>query len=1726
MDDAEISEEVMRRKPELSAQLLAGEWEKVATELQLLFRPSTRIEGHSIDQLLGWANKPFGAELLPNHDSAPDRGMDSYIRQRSTGDVVVKSIRGDGSCQFRAISHKLFGSECAHEILRLLAKNFMQAHDAEYLDMSGAARDDLKERHPHLGVTGADGEDEEAVADFQRFLACIVDSPEFVFGEDCMLTALGRALHIVFHVVQIIDGQDSRVRVMFSEVGPEMGQPAVVHLALRHVHYEALILSDGFVSEGVLRAQHKARSKKCYKRAKLDGGTRRELEGELEAEEVTLSAHHAAHRVNDVAPDDADMIEWRSQADGDLVRRPRSQCFSYDEEEGDGKKSRVHLHKDEKGADIKLKVTTFPGGRIQQQVMRDFGFAASRRRPANRKAASIPSRAQPIASDTQVQRRPAHEARMTHDDWAEMFTTISPGSALDAAVEFTFGILEDIESKTKLSTLGEEMGGPILNLCRSYQNKQELLCALVQEYNNDVAENVVQIVGGEGVGKSKAINAIILRMMSFPPASEHDAQMEVLEPVTCPSGEVFDDSRIPVSADKETFEDVRATALANKKLKSTIATGILPSFAVRGEMSRCTPCTTVVHFTGDAEYAGSLELQVTYFKKREIFDLLAAVKTGVLMQSGVLDASEDCGAMNNFVFQLGRAAAACNISDHKVKAIEAGQLTAEQAQEFVDTSLCIPQRYVPLLGTVQKFKATHVTDGNSQDASLHIKQLIQLQLEFGHWGLIKKIELFVPCGEKKPFAIHDSPGVGDLVMDRYCQQRLQDDLSRAQFSTLWHCVHPNRGVQGNFGDVMADSGVLDKYLTDPFKFHICSTLAVDFYAQEDRKNGQEEAEYFTDEAMEDEQKLAAAVGYVVQDRANVQHFGEHLNALDGSMRFCNYLSYALIDRIEDFTIKIFQKPTTNRADSGNVASNPSDAERMAMHKKQKIEDVKQAGTIHRRLVDVTGELFSKCKSNDGNFHADREPYSVDSLIESFHANHQSIRDRKDTQFICRLMERCMIPLLDMLNVDDGREAKAGQQDRLKRLSSGIRDINMLESAQLSARRASPHTEQQETLNPSEQYFALNKRSEIYKILVELAKKCDKSSFDKRKMNARYARYTKPRTQELRGDMRAIRDLGVEQACLTDLPRLMLEPLLGNAPGAITESLQQTCNQMIGNLHAKVKKLITDNLQGQSDFNDGLVQSNLMSKVDNIVKVNMKITMDSILGHEALRTKLHSTKLLGKELIPTFKSILNNAQDNKKTLSMLSEACEVIAGRVAENLWESLRRDIIKTHEAALKAMQMTCQEEITRASAADKDIEYDEYNDQLVALEYVWKCQYFRTQLAAIISAVLDVKGIPIPGEILSRRDEIQRLHLKSEVLSYQAFVQKLSAHEKKVQEHTLSRSDGGLKMPVEEEEEEAPESIFGDDDTDWACANCGAGSKSGLGCTKKYKQAGAYICNPCFCYKKKNGTDRPRSNQIAHENRMKKDSEQRAAGLKSPSYSKKRAAPETDYTPQKANMKQRLDRFEVRETTKHKLKKLFDSALRGKDELFTKNLMMARKLPASNKLLTECIIHICGLLPDLDLAKKNLRVVFHKFVGARPSWANRLFKNTFCIPPILKDAGVTESEMIEELQFGADVDNTPCRKCGGKKDCGKILMCEFEFEEGMCDHMLHTYCCEPKLEEVPSGKWYCPEHAGSADLAKPSSSSPLPSVPRPPRGGSEDEDVPAAKKPKVTDGSKPAPKE
>jgi hypothetical protein len=142
--------------------------------------------------------------------------------------------------------------------------------------------------------------------------------------------------------------------------------------------------------------------------------------------------------------------------------------------------------------------------------------------------------------------------------------------------------------------------------------------------------------------------------------------------------------------------------------------------------------------------------------------------------------------------------------------------------------------------------------------------------------------------------------------------------------------------------------------------------------------------------------------------------------------------------------------------------------------------------------------------------------------------------------------------------------------------------------------------------------------------------------------------------------------------------------------------------------------------------------------------------------------------------------------------MLSEACEVIAGRVAENLWESLRRDIIKTHEAALKAMQMTCQEEITRASAADKDIEYDEYNDQLVALEYVWKCQYFRTQLAAIISAVLDVKGIPIPGEILSRRDEIQRLHLKSEVLSYQAFVQKLSAHEKKVQEHTLSRSDGG----------------------------------------------------------------------------------------------------------------------------------------------------------------------------------------------------------------------------------------------------------------------------------------------------------------------------------------------
>lgn len=51
-----------------------------------------------------------------------------------------------------------------------------------------------------------------------------------------------------------------------------------------------------------------------------------------------------------------------------------------------------------------------------------------------------------------------------------------------------------------------------------------------------------------------------------------------------------------------------------------------------------------------------------------------------------------------------------------------------------------------------------------------------------------------------------------------------------------------------------------------------------------------------------------------------------------------------------------------------------------------------------------------------------------------------------------------------------------------------------------------------------------------------------------------------------------------------------------------------------------------------------------------------------------------------------------------------------------------------------------------------------------------------------------------------------------------------------------------------------------------------------------------------------------------------------------------------------------------------------------------------------------------------------------------------------------------------EEEYFGV------CEKCGKDNQPGRLLLCDG------CDNSCHTFCCVPKLAEVPKGDWFCAE--------------------------------------------------
>jgi hypothetical protein len=90
---------------------------------------------------------------------------------------------------------------------------------------------------------------------------------------------------------------------------------------------------------------------------------------------------------------------------------------------------------------------------------------------------------------------------------------------------------------------------------------------------------------------------------------------------------------------------------------------------------------------------------------------------------------------------------------------------------------------------------------------------------------------------------------------------------------------------------------------------------------------------------------------------------------------------------------------------------------------------------------------------------------------------------------------------------------------------------------------------------------------------------------------------------------------------------------------------------------------------------------------------------------------------------------------------------------------------------------------------------------------------------------------------------------------------------------------------------------------------------------------------------------------------------------------------------------------------------------------------------------------------------------------------------------PMVDSAGIGSSSSVVPLKRsikevmeseGSESESDEaCMKCLSLKHPGRILQCdrtegECVDEDRICGGMLHTYCCDPPLDSVPGGEWYC----------------------------------------------------
>eukprot|EP00227_Mantoniella_beaufortii_P018097 CAMPEP_0197596704 /NCGR_PEP_ID=MMETSP1326-20131121/25687_1 /TAXON_ID=1155430 /ORGANISM="Genus nov. species nov., Strain RCC2288" /LENGTH=1576 /DNA_ID=CAMNT_0043163261 /DNA_START=161 /DNA_END=4891 /DNA_ORIENTATION=+ len=1484
----------------LQALLLVGDWNGAKTVLHALQKNNAGAEGAQIAESLDWSTPPTEEDtsdcLIIGLD--PGKQVRKFVLQRSGGNVDVRNVVDDGHCLYRAFALKVYGTEEYHYIVRAVANCYMKdpANRNYYLEFSVAVRDDLRIKRPHLKIMGS--ESINHAVDFDRYLDKMMSCPNDVWGDDLSISAACNALDVSIHILQLTElVEDAAIpqRILFHAHEPHTQQSTcVVHLTLRGNHYEALILSP--------RAMQQQQSI---------------ADGDSEMSEYM----------------EPDAITWRNGSQ--VERLAPSQCESHWIDDGSGNRSRVRLSLSTCGKyKIREKVSWsngYSGVEVVEELRRWPLIKRVKELLVPRPPPSPPSEVGEQALSTGfvaegtldgftdlagTERVPAHQQGLSYTEWQHALHDICAESLLTTSLEFLENIMDEFEENVHLETLSEE-GGPLSLLYHNFLLIRGESKKISEKYDEE-NENVVQVVGDEGAGKSETITQIIRLVAKFPVVNQIQLPPELVlhDPVS--SGEVFDNSLLPVSdVDKNTFEELEAEKMQDKTWVKMSKRNILPT-ALSPEdddSGRCTPFSIHVRFVsnGDGNASGSVVLRMTYYEKHEILKLRQTIVDTITN-------GYDRDPINGV--DIAWAKAAFNITKVSMESLERDtgfireyctnedDVDEEELQfreegiAWIAENLCIAGRFVPLLGTTQDIEIKNVTAENQPQAWALVWRQLQLRLEHdkSHWGLIKKLEMIVPC-EQNSFTILDSPGFGDPNHDLYCQKLLNDHMKAVRFSTMLLCCRYNRGVSPQVGEALKDADVFARFINDPYSFHLTTMYPVDHLASADR--GTRFPDHFLDDIMMNEADLLELIEL------------KSKNKLEG-VRFCGYL--------QDIVARTLAASVQEDIDDVDEAKRKADKNAGLARKRVLEKNIEDANTFHKWSIDVKGDaLFEQLPS--GSVDRRREKYMLASLIKSLHDNHRAIQDKKHKRLLAQLMERCMVPFLELLKLPTKRPSGDGQAEGLKlkdRLVGIKRGINELifkavvptrpssQRDRVPSIKAPPSIQAPPIVNaqPTADPLELSKDGEIFTSLKRLAEECNKlEEFNKRldsehPLTSYFAKYLKSNNYDLRKDMDMHKTLIGE----TLLPKLVLGPLIenvgnGGVPGGVIGSpLERLIDNMTNNVETEVRKLIASHLES-ADYADALVQMSLNAGITSIMKQEMQKARNELVDGLALVNELTSQRGLGPPLAAACKIIISRSGGNKTRLKELSQINNAgwrgrklgVAEEAIENFFKMLIRRVFQIHEGLKKALKDVCKKEIKRATDAYAAPNFannagDIYHTLYESFMYAEWSKYFGLQLAAFTRATLECPNAEFPESIQPHLPDIKAMidNEKDDDQSYAQFLRHLD--EKKMAcvegvpfmdyDQITRRGQREQRDDVagEHQDEMAPAVEI------WRCPMCTARLKDLLGGRRNLVvlnlegvEQRVLLCHPCWQFKTRklkagNHEDRTPEMEVKRMRVIKKD--------------------------------------------------------------------------------------------------------------------------------------------------------------------------------------------------------------------------------------------------------------